>query len=58
MEKAKIELGEDENKRKQALVEFREWIQSHPRIISCRTGEDFFLFIYIKKHTYKYCITL
>ena len=52
MEKAKIELGEDENKRKQALVEFREWIQSHPRIISCRTGEDFFLYSFFYLHTY------
>ncbi|CAO1432997.1 unnamed protein product [Diamesa serratosioi] len=51
MEKAKIELGEDENKRKQALVEFREWIQSHPRIISCRTDEQFLLkFLRSKKY--------
>jgi hypothetical protein len=39
LEKAKIELGEDENKRTQMLQQFRDWIKNHPHIKKCRTGD-------------------
>lgn len=32
------ELREDDNMRKQALAQFREWIAKHPKIKKCRTG--------------------
>ena len=42
---AKKEVREDDNRREQALVQFREWIDKHPAIKRCRTGEfsDFFI---------------
>lgn len=35
---AKKEVREDDNRREQALVQFREWINKHPAIKKCRTG--------------------
>uniref|UniRef100_A0A336MMV3 CSON003210 protein n=2 Tax=Culicoides sonorensis TaxID=179676 RepID=A0A336MMV3_CULSO len=40
---AKEELGEDEQKRSQALAQFREWIAKHPHIRACRTDAVFLL---------------
>lgn len=37
--KAKKELREDENRKKQALEHFREWIRKHPYIKQIRQGE-------------------
>ncbi|XP_065361149.1 clavesin-1 [Calliphora vicina] len=47
---AKEELHEDENIRKQALAQFREWIGKHPHIKKCRTDTIFLLrFLRTKK---------
>ncbi|TMW40370.1 hypothetical protein DOY81_014550 [Sarcophaga bullata] len=47
---AKEELHEDENIRKQALAQFREWIAKHPHIKKCRTDSIFLLrFLRTKK---------
>lgn len=47
---AKDELHEDENIRKQALSQFREWITKHPHIKKCRTDAEFLLrFLRTKK---------
>lgn len=47
---AKEELHEDENIRKQALAQFREWITKHPNIRKCRTDSIFLLrFLRTKK---------
>ncbi|XP_075161447.1 clavesin-1 [Haematobia irritans] len=47
---AKEELHEDENIRKQALAQFREWIAKHPHIKKCRTDTIFLLrFLRTKK---------
>ncbi|XP_063701167.1 retinaldehyde-binding protein 1-like [Culicoides brevitarsis] len=40
---AKEELGEDDQKRTQALAQFREWIAKHPHIRACRTDAVFLL---------------
>lgn len=39
VEKALIELGEDESKRVQSLVQFREWLAKHPFLSSVRQGK-------------------
>lgn len=39
VEKAKLELREDEKRKKQALEHFREWIQKHPYIKNIRQGK-------------------
>ncbi|EDW78783.2 uncharacterized protein Dwil_GK12625 [Drosophila willistoni] len=47
---AKEELHEDENIRRQALAQFREWIAKHPHIKKCRTDAVFLLrFLRTKK---------
>lgn len=47
---AKEELHEDENIRRQALAQFREWISKHPHIKKCRTDAVFLLrFLRTKK---------
>lgn len=47
---AKEELHEDENIRRQALAQFREWIEKHPHIRKCRTDTVFLLrFLRTKK---------
>ncbi|XP_034106465.1 clavesin-1 [Drosophila sulfurigaster albostrigata] len=47
---AKEELHEDENIRRQALAQFREWIAKHPNIKKCRTDAVFLLrFLRTKK---------
>uniref|UniRef100_A0A1I8P4P8 CRAL-TRIO domain-containing protein n=1 Tax=Stomoxys calcitrans TaxID=35570 RepID=A0A1I8P4P8_STOCA len=47
---AKEELHEDENIRKQAVAQFREWIAKHPHIKKCRTDTIFLLrFLRTKK---------
>lgn len=47
---AKEELHEDDNIRKQALAQFREWIAKHPHIKKCRTDAVFLLrFLRTKK---------
>lgn len=43
LEKANIELGEDESKRTQMLEQFRAWIKNHPHIKNCRQGLLIFL---------------
>jgi hypothetical protein len=40
LEKARIELGEDENKKKQGIEYLRAWIESQPNIRNCREGEN------------------
>lgn len=47
---AKDELHEDDNIRRQALAQFREWITKHPHIKKCRTDAVFLLrFLRTKK---------
>lgn len=47
---AKEELHEDDNIRKQALAQLREWISKHPHIKKCRTDAVFLLrFLRTKK---------
>jgi len=49
-EVAKEELHEDDNIRRQALPQFREWIVKHPHIKKCRTDSVFLLrFLRTKK---------
>ena len=38
MEIAKNELREEESRKDQALIQFRDWIEKHPAIKYCRTG--------------------
>lgn len=38
VQKARSELREDENRKKQALEHFREWIAKHPYIKRIRQG--------------------
>jgi len=38
---AELELREDENRKKQSLQLFREWIKKHPFINSVRQGYDY-----------------
>jgi hypothetical protein len=38
LEKARIELGEDETKKKQGIEQLRTWIKSQPNIRNCRQG--------------------
>lgn len=38
MEKARIEVREDDNRRQQALEQFREWIHKHPWIKRIEIG--------------------
>lgn len=40
LEKARVELREDEKRKEQALEHFREWINKHPYIRSIRQGEQ------------------
>lgn len=40
VEKAKLELREDEKRKEQALEHFREWIQKHPYIKNVRQGKS------------------
>ncbi|XP_073973868.1 clavesin-1-like [Rhodnius prolixus] len=47
---AKNELREDDTTREQALQQLRDWILKNPRIISCRTDDNFLLrFLRFKK---------
>lgn len=36
---AQVELRENEETRNHALANLREWIDKHPDIVNCRTGE-------------------
>jgi hypothetical protein len=38
VEKAKIELGENDDKKKECLKQFRKWLENHEFIRSCRDG--------------------
>jgi len=38
VQKARIELGETDERRQECLVEFRDWIAAHPFIKDCRQG--------------------
>lgn len=38
MQMARVELREEENRKKQALEHFREWIKKHPYIKEIRQG--------------------
>ncbi len=49
LDKARIELGEDENKKKQGIEQLRAWIKSQPNIRNCRQGENQ---MQIKKYMY------
>lgn len=40
IEKARRELGEDDEKNEELLLQFRAWIASHRFIKSCRQGEQ------------------
>lgn len=39
VEKARVELGEDDEKREECLKQFRIWLKNHGFIKSCRNGE-------------------
>jgi hypothetical protein len=39
VEKAKVELGEDEKKREECLIAFRKFLKDHPFIKNSRNGE-------------------
>lgn len=45
VQKARLELREEENRKKQALEHFREWIKKHPYIKQIRQGRRLFYFI-------------
>lgn len=47
MEIAKNELREDESRKDQALVQFRDWIGKHPAIKYCRTGVCVCVFVIV-----------
>lgn len=52
IQKARKELREDENRKKQALEHFREWIRKHPYIKQIRQDDIFLLqFLRTKKYT-------
>lgn len=38
LEKVKIEINENDARRKQSLEHFREWIDKHPFLTNCRKG--------------------
>jgi len=38
-EKAKINFGENESRKSQALAQFREWISKHPFITRCNPSK-------------------
>jgi hypothetical protein len=40
LEKARVELGEDELKKRQGIEHLRAWIKSQPNIRNCRQGDD------------------
>jgi hypothetical protein len=40
LEKARLELGEDEQKKRQGIEFLRAWIKSQPNIRNCRQGDD------------------
>lgn len=42
VQKARLELREEENRKKQALEHFREWIKKHPYIKEIRQGRRLF----------------
>jgi hypothetical protein len=42
-EKAKLELGETDSVRSEALKQMRQWIQNHPNIQECRMDSNFLL---------------
>jgi hypothetical protein len=43
LEKARVELGEDENRRKEGIEKLRAWIKSQSWIKKCRDGKEFLL---------------
>lgn len=43
--KAKEELREEPNRKAQALIQFREWIEKHQFIKSCRQGHNRIYFL-------------
>lgn len=42
LEKARLEIREDENRKQQSLQQFKDWIAKHPFIKRCSTGEKLF----------------
>lgn len=38
IEKVKREINEEETRKRQSLVHFREWIKKHPFLYDCRQG--------------------
>jgi hypothetical protein len=52
IQKARVELREEENRKKQALEHFREWIKKHPYIKQIRQDDIFLLqFLRTKKYS-------
>jgi len=51
LEKAKLELREDEKRKEQALEHFREWIHKHPYIKNIRQ-DDLFLLQFLRTKKY------
>ncbi|KAG5672069.1 hypothetical protein PVAND_002228 [Polypedilum vanderplanki] len=52
LEKLKFEIGENENKRKQSLDHFREWLTKHP-FIKSKEIDDLGLLMYLRPKKYK-----
>jgi hypothetical protein len=40
LEKARVELGENEQKKSQGIEHLRAWIKSQPNIRNCSQGDD------------------
>lgn len=41
IDKAKLELREDEFRKSQSLAQFRDWLSKHPFLSGVRQGEKF-----------------
>jgi hypothetical protein len=46
LEKARVELGEDEVTKIRAIEEMRAWIKKQPNIKKCRDGEYFYISLF------------
>jgi hypothetical protein len=45
LEKARVELGEDEYKKQQGCEQLKSWIKSQPNIKNCRKGQNILLIL-------------